>query len=482
MPSPMVRQAFLTPREDNQADTTWLESIQNDGLANNALLTFTQANSSDRVSSETCKDANGSTVTTNFAEIAQFAAGQSGAAWLATGCTAGIRQINAVITPSDQFVQRLVLEIAGLSTAAPASAVRTTVVPGSQAITGNVITAGTLAGLTPGDWLIQIAFEEGGNPIPAGDIIPGSGWEPLTLNDTQGFYVQTKIAQSASEVASFTRPGSTGTWDTVAIAIKADATKGDATQATLGNTFVRSVLGLYIAPNLGPIVPFHFPSKGNCLAGIFWQGTGTIKVVGVLDNQGNSWGTARAKASQTNGQIEAWSPGASKTSPYLSGSVTFGDPIGSSAGGMLVFFDVMGTKSNNPIGALSTVNNKGTQSVAGNVVTESITPTGVGSAILGGIIVNSHAVSGIAGGTKWLAAMGMYANADGAEQQMWDCDGTMVYYNGSDLSAQTPSYTTQHNTAGVGTWAAVAMEILAETTLAAAQGQGNTLQMPWRLG
>ena len=107
MPAVTIRQVFLTPREDNQADTTWVENIQNDTLAGNALFVFTQANGSDRVSSE-ADNIGGQ----NWAEVGQFPAGQSGAAWLATGISAGIRKITGTLNVSDQFVQRLVVAIA----------------------------------------------------------------------------------------------------------------------------------------------------------------------------------------------------------------------------------------------------------------------------------------------------------------------------------------------------------------------------------
>ena len=461
MPSPTVRQGHFSPREDNNLPTenTWICNLPNDTLANNGLVVFLQTNSSDSISSIVAKDSTGATVSTNFAQVANAPGGQAGFGWLATGIAAGIRQLIVTISPADQFVQLGAFEIAGLSTLVPASALSVASI-NATGITGTTISAGTFSGLTVGDFLLFYGFDEAGGPNSA--YTKGSGWTKLGSNRVQGSFIQYKIAGSTSETASFTRAAGAATYDALAIAIKADATKGDATQARPGNTFVRYVQGQYAAPGAGAAFGLDFPCIGDCIYADIWQGDSAKSVSSVTDSLSNSWGSARVTRNVTNGQIEAWTPGHCSTSPDLTVTVTYSAVISTAASGMMIFKDVMGTASS-AIGASASAN--GTQSSAGNLTTSGgsfpISPTGTGSVVMTAVILNSHAVNLLNGGTKWLSDICTYPSADGSDQQLYDCDGSGHYYNGSDLSSQTPVWATQNNTAGVGTWGATALELLA---------------------
>ena len=452
MPAVTIRQGKVTPFQDTNTGTasnTWVVNLENNTLAGNALILLAQANSGVTFNSVTDNQSNA-----NWAQVITDTLGQSIHGWMCTNVAAGTNQITITFNQVDGFNQFCVMEVAGLTTVAVASAIDGTAQSATGISTTSIATAAL--GNASGSFVVQLAADSGNTGGMA--FTAGSGFTMFGAELVAGFGIQARVA-SGNTTPTITRAAGTATFNTIGFAVKADATKGDATQNTAGNCFVRFTQTSFANVGKGPGFNLQFPSAGDCLVCAVWQGDNTKSVSSISDSLNSSWPAARTTSNVTNGQVEIWSPGHCSTGSTMTATVTFSSTISTAATGEICLIDILGSASS-AIGALGT-NKSGTQSVTGNLTTNSITPTGTGSAIINATVINSHCLTTLTGGTKWTTTSCYSPDFDGSDQGYYDCDGIGIYMNGTDQSAQSFIYAVQHNTAGVGTWGAVALEILA---------------------
>jgi hypothetical protein len=467
MAAPFVRQAHQSSMDSLTATQTYEIYLPHLSLAGNALFACIEANSSDTISSITDDQSNA-----NWAQIDTQSSGQSGHTWLCTNIAANTQKITITLNASDQFVQVIVGEISGLSTAAVASAVSGH--NSATSITSTSISAGAL-GNASGDMLIQFAYDT--SQVEGITFTAGTGWTLLSAQKLTGFVCQYKIATGANETASLTRSAGTRTYNTMAFAVSADSSKGDGTQTA---PFIRFQQDHYATPGHAAGFNLQFPSQGDCIFADLWQGDSAKSVSSVSDSINGSWPAAIKTANVTNGQIEAWSAGHCSTSTAMTATVTYSAAISAAASGMMIFKDIVGSASSAIGASASNTGNQTSASSPFNVASVSITPTAVNSLVMGNIIINSHCVAGLTG-SNFYAGIAVSPDFDGGDQDLFDCDGSGIYLNGASLGSATFTWTTfNSNASGVGTWGATAVEILVATgTVVSDALQTRAARLAW---
>ena len=453
MPAVTIRQGKVTPFQDTNTGTasdTWVVNLENDTLAGNALILVAQANSGVTFNSVVDNKSNA-----NWAQVITDTSGQSIHGWMCTNVAAGTNQLTITFNQVDGFCQFAVMEVAGLSTAAVASAIDGVAKSATGITTTSIATAAL--GNASGSFVVQLGFDTGQTGGMA--FTAGTGFTLFGAELVAGFCVQTRVA-SGNTTPSFTRAAGTATYNTIGFAVLADSSKGDATQNTSGNCFVRFTQSSFANVGKGPAFSLQFPSAGDALVCAVWQGDNAKSVSSISDSLNGSWPAAKSTSNVANGQVEVWSPGHCSTGSTMTVTVTYSAAISVAATGIIGLIDILGSASS-AIGAVGT-NKSGTQSSSGNLTTNSITPTGTGSAIINAVIINSHCLTTLTGGAKYTTTSCYSPDFDGSDQGYYDCDGISIYMNGTDQSAQSFIWATQNNTAGVGTWGAVALEILAQ--------------------
>ena len=448
---PFVRQAAQGPMNSLTPTSSYIGYLNHTSLAHNAALLFLEANSTDSVNSITDDQTN------TWAQVATQAAGQSGHIWMATNLAANTQKITTVINAADQFVQPLLVEVAGVATT-----VASTVVVSSTSATsiGGTTISTTALTNSIGDLLFQFAYDTaqtGGVTFTA-----GSGWTLLSAQKLTGVVCQYKVATGANETPSLTRGAGTRDFNTLAIALKAD-TQGSTSQPA---PFVRFIQHHYAKPGNGPAFALQFPCQGDCIYADLWQGDSALSVSTVVDSVNSSWPTAIKVANVTNGQIEAWSAGHCSTGTDLTLTVTYSAAISLNASGMMIFKDIVGT-STTAIGNSSSMTGNQTSAVSPfNLSTFTYTPAAQNSVIMSGLIINSHCIAGLNGGSGWNSNLFTSPDFDGGDQDLDDCDGSGNWCNGSNTSASTFTWGTFNSgIGGVGTWGSTLVEILSAPTV-----------------
>jgi hypothetical protein len=449
--APTIRQRNVGSMEKNQADTTWIINLQNNTNANNALRLFIEANSADTISSVT--DNIGGN---NWAQAATVSSGQSGHLWIATGITAGINQITVVLNVSDQFVQFNVAEIAYVSTAAVASALDGTPSTATGIATTS-IASGSITTTADGSFIEQFVFDvnqTGGMAFTAG----ASPWAITGAQLVDGIGIQSQVQTTHGAITpSLTRAAGAATFNTIAYAIKADPTKGD---ATLANGSVSFLQTQNTQPGPTSYV-FQFPCTGDCLVMCGLQGDPAIATSNVTDTNSNGWAVAKSHAAAGgtgNGTADVWVAGSSTPSQNLKITVTIGTSVNRI--GTIKFYDIVQAAAS-PVGTTNQYD--GNQTSVGSpfdLPWGTFTPSTANSCVIfcGGIF--SHTTLLLKGGSGWMSDISTDPASDGSNITLDEADSFGHWYNGATLSAQNVGWNIQNsNASGVGTWVGVAVEI-----------------------
>jgi hypothetical protein len=209
---------------------------------------------------------------------------------------------------------------------------------------------------------------------------------------------------------------------------------------------------LAVSTGSGAYSLLEFPSTGNNFIFAWdgeWAATLTLTLTSITDSASNTWHKdANSDNSSQATTQDFWSAKNATASNTLQPTITL--PNGTSAAFhcMMAFIDTTGLDTTGPFDTSHSSN--GTQSVSGNLTTDTITPTNTNGIIFNTTMINSHTLSGTSG-AGFFPIMSVNASMDGNDNTWWESNGIAQFPN-SDASARTFVYTTQHNTAGVGTW------------------------------
>lgn len=452
MSSPTVRQGALGSMELFIVSDTWRIRLPNLSNAANGLILCFESDTGKTVSSIS-DDVDG---TTGWAEVKHQTAGQDGFVWAKTNGSAGVRVVTIVFTTTTNFVLMGVYEVPGLSTAAVASALDGTPTGGTVATAAGVdtIAAPAITTAQNGSFVFQFVWDTGNNPLTT--FSPASGWDLRGNQTVNGVGVQVFVQPTAGSITpTLTKNGPTATtYGTIAFAVKADATKGD---ATLPATAVQFVQHQNVQPG-GTSFGFGFPNHGDCIFVAAVDGDSAIDITSVSDSANGAYNKVQATNDNGNGQVnDQYVLG--NVSPSQSNVVTV-VYNGTSAAriGHVLIYDIAGAKkASNPIGA--TAQTTGTQGATGDLATVSIAPQKPGGIImLTGSIFNLSATD-LLGGAGYFGDMMTTPASTGTNETLDECDLWGHRYHGSDLSNVQYSWSI-NGVGGVNTWGCMAAEIL----------------------
>lgn len=449
-----LRQAHQGPMNSITPTSTYVGNLPHPGLGGNCLVLCLEGNSTDLINS--VKDDKNNT---SWIQANTQTSGQSGHIWIANNILAGTKRITTVINSADQFVQPFFAEFSGISTSA-------NTLKSSTSATGITVTTISTTALTNsiGDLLFQFCYDQ--NTAGGFTFSSGTGWTLISAQKLTGYATQFKVATANNEVPSMSRSAGVGTYNTMAIALKADTSQGDATTTA---PFTRFVQHHYASTGLGPSFQLQFPSYGDCVYADLWQGNNANRVSTVIDSINGTWPAKIISTTVTNGNLEAWSVGHCSTNANMTTQVTFVSSIGVAQSGMMIFKDIVGT-STTAIGPSTTKTGNQTVAVAPfNLTTVAYTPSTTNSAIMSAVIINSHTIADLNGGASFIAHLFTSPDFDGSDQDLDDCDGSGMWLNGNSVSASTFTWATfNSSTGGVGTWATTVVEILSASSSAPA--------------
>lgn len=335
------------------------------------------------------------------------------------------------------------------------------------------ISTGAMTTTQANDLILQVAFSvsqftSGNQPLLKRITAdPSNGLVLCGADVLDGVMAQYGIKATAGAINPTFNTNSTGTaandfYVTAAVALKT----ASAGSPGSGKRIVR-VQGCNLFRNNGTTsIPLQFPSSGNLLA-ITWLGfnhtAGAVRdLTAVSDTASNTWAATGAAVSNTAGKSRIYYAGNAAANPNLALTLTVDATQEQSEA---ILYD-MGGMDPSPFDQHATAS--GTQSIAGDLTTVTITPTNSDGIVLckGGVNIHSCAFPVGAG---FYGDAHYYPEEDGSKNYYED--NPAGHFFNSNTSPVQFVFSTLNNTAGVDTWVATAAAFKAASAGANLVGQ-----------
>lgn len=381
-------------------------------------------------------------------------------------------KFNGADTPS--FVQFEFFEVPGIQQGSAASVIDTS----GGSVARDAASPVATSSFTPaaGSLIIQYGTGTGaGGPITK--FTKGSGW---TLFATQTFQItggafggdlmsmlQYKVASGSSETPTYSYTGTSDDSDSIAYALKADASKGTAPPAGLR---VHRVQHRAVPPGTSDET-FQFPHFGN-LIHVSAQHDHVIN--SITDSDSNTYSGSNNLSSGLSVNNSSWSAvNVAPNSDLSDLKITWSASMPVNVG-FVTLYDFVGADAN-PF--VQTVVGEGFQTTGVDLDTTTktsgvgtITPQFANGVIVINGMIDSHTYVKLV--TPSVANGGRTSSAvcpamDGGGTTLEDDDIHSHWYNGASLAAQNFVFNMQHNTNGVQHWAFFATEYKAPAGAAA---------------
>lgn len=336
------------------------------------------------------------------------------------------------------------------------------------------IQPGSFTPANAGDLILQWAHDA--TNWPASGITSwtkGAGFTKLSANKIDGMVCQWRAAAGGATNPIVTVGGSTDQFLTVAMSLPADSSRG--TLPTGSYVVGTHHFGIAQTDADNPLV-LDVPAKGNCIvvqSDMFRTAAPSVcNVTSITDNKnaGNMTQAGTAVTNTSLGQSQGFYRTGATTDDGLILTVNLDNAQDS--GSTIVVSDVV-------CGTFDTfANATGNQTSPGNVTgAPLITPAQPNGVLIGHLSVNSHAI-GTPGSVDPLIFDAWVADTmDGGGSQGDQDNGYGEAYP-TGTSQFSFDWTTQHNTAGVNTWAAKAMSFNPLVVTAPPQLGRNLYVMP----
>ncbi len=337
--------------------------------------------------------------------------------------TAGINTITlSAGAGTAQFLQYTVDEFNNL-TASPLD------VSGSADNAGTTTPSYSITTTTNGDLIWTFGNDyTGDDALGLGNFTAGSGATLLHADKNCGTLSQYQIQATLGAIS----PGFTATaahnWALVGIALKTGT-------AGATPTITPRVVSLFqlSAPPSSTTIAFQVPTQGNLLVGN-WVGENhavpaTLASITSISStpsntwqqRGNNYGTSADFAC---GQF--WTAENASTSLTMTGTVTISNATSAVYHSSLYLYDIIGAATA-PFDTNAETN--GTQTVAGNLTTVSITPSTANGIILANVWVDAATVATLNAPSGGHAMNGYYTTSNGNDDQWAETNGFASYQN-----------------------------------------------------
>jgi hypothetical protein len=370
-------------------------------------------------------------------------AGQRQQLFFLLNATTGTRHISIAFTGTNApgFVSAFVAEFCGL-----ASSGSSTNAAGASAQAAGSVAAGSFTPASTGDLIIQWAQDE--TAAPSNGITgftKGTGFTKLAFDRQDGSIAQYRTAPGGAINPTLAVTGTTDQFQTVAMSLPANSANGTTKPTSM---VVVGVHDFSFAPtNSSTSLVVDVPCVGNLtvVSTIMFSSTGNAPVIGSETDSRSATYTERG----SNVQGVALDPVQifdAVSTANEDTAITLHLNFAQNGGSSCVVWDI----ANAPSAPYDTFADlTGNQTSAGNLAMGSLAPTTNLGILVGVVSINSHTVSGIVAPPLY-ASVSM-PNEDGGSNPLHQDNGWAHVYN-SDTSAQSFTWTIQHNTAGVGTW------------------------------
>lgn len=316
------------------------------------------------------------------------------------------------------------------------------------------VKSGSQTTVTNGDLIVQVICDvTTGPPTSITKFAPDTNFSLSGAHIVDGMASQWGVQTTAGAInPGITVTGGADSFATITVAIKS-AAAGTALPAGM------RIMGMIHYPAYASIITttmaFQFPCSGNLLVTemLTFSLAQASTLSSIVDSKLNTWQVRSGPISGLTGvQNEIWSGENATTSNDLTGTMTWTSTLAGTVGGdtHFVLIDVGGAATS-PFDVAA--NNTGNQVAAGNLSTVVITPTTSNGIIFCEGDIFSHTASGTSG----VATPHLFVSPlmDGGGNDL-DEDALWAHYYNPSTAAVTFTFTIQHNTAGVGTWGAVA--------------------------
>lgn len=342
---------------------------------------------------------------------------------------------------------------------------------------------GTLTTTTPGDLIYHWGYNQsdtntnGGGYNSTSPFIPGSGFTLLSADLQVGSCDQYTVQSGSGPIIpSFTKSGS-ATWGSIAIALKA-ANAGSPPSglyiAHIQHTYLCGVAQSRTSP-----IAIQFPTSGNLIVAFF--DSDDVFINSVSDSGSNTWVSA-GKSSVSPpppGDVASQIVYAQNTAPDNAlHSIAFSLDGTTSSDCMVVLYDIVGAAAD-AFDKATTAN--GTQTVAGNLTTASLTPSTSGGIIISGDSNDYTSMTGCVGSECIFDSVwnNLNNNTDsGTPTSTLDEDNGRGHIFNVDTSTVNFVYTDSGGSDFVNRWSSVAAAFKASGTVAVPRAPANLRVMP----
>lgn len=458
---PALVQLQSSSAEQNRT-TTISVSLPNAAGGNNAILVALSIGAGSTFNTPTDDGGNSYTLVKS-----QVDAGQYSVVYLATGVAAGTRRITAVVNGTGLASGVMHVEewrniaIAG---AVDAAASVSSTNPGAALTT-------TVAGALIWQWG---KVTDASKPNLTG-VTAGTNFTLLTASRQIGQVAQYWVQPSAGAITPTFTATPSHRWESIAIALKPQAA------GTAPGPGIR-INGIQHWVNGSTPIVSQMPCTGNLLV---LASYGLVSLTSVSDSNGNSWASAKTLV-QDGHTRELWYAPHATCSSTMTLTVTFS---GSATDMMNVLYDISGAAA----APLSVTHSTfGDQSVAGNLTTDTITPTVVNGLVINATGIYYHSLRGLVG-AKFIpdmfsnlyddnAAGGGGAGCTNTPNSELDEDNGVSHVYNADLSPLTFVYTNSDTGTctilGVDGWQSVSAAFIPGTQLVAPSAPTNVRIVP----
>ncbi|PYN89534.1 MAG: hypothetical protein DMD87_05345, partial [Candidatus Rokuibacteriota bacterium] len=428
-------------------------SLPNPTGAGNCLIVSVMANASSALSVSDDK----SNTYTAGPSITDPATGQTGVLFYALNVAAGTVKITiSFAAGGGTSATVIVSEFFNVATAAAADG-------SSSALSATPVNAGSITTTADGDLIYYAAFDSSsaGRTSPL-SFTAGADFTLLATDVLDGSMAQYRVQGTRGVInPSMTVSGATtDRFITLAIALKSGAA---GTAPGTGIRIVRIQHNYFALDNGGTSYSLQFPSSGNLIVAA-WVGFNTdtltnVDILGMANGNGATYTSlGSAVGNQLSGDAQIFYAANAPTGPNVI-TLTLSGP---QHGSHLLLYDIAGADTAPFDAAASTTGN---QTSSGDLRAVTITPAHSNGLVIGLTNLDHHTISGVVGSSFRFDST-TFPEADGSRRPDGDAGHAHVY--NSDTSPLTFIWSTQHNTAGVGPWAAYAAAFKAATTAAAA--------------
>jgi hypothetical protein len=460
MATPTLRQWTLS-NDEGKTDSVVNIWLPNPTAAGCCLILALQAGTG--VSSATAVDDASNT----YATAVNFLSGQRVIVLVATNIAAGAKHITLTLNVAAANVGVAVYEFFNVSTAAVASALDGTATGTSAA---SPVATGAITTVSDGDLIFQWGVQTSiVNPfIPS--FTKGTGFTKAGSQLSDGTFVQYQVQGTHGAITpTFTYGGTSRNFDTVAIALKS-GTSGSALDTSTGPKVFGVQHQHWFTSTL--TMAYEFPCQGNLL--VIASTIADFGISTVTDGNSNTWTKAveSPEAGGGSGLTDIFYTSVVPTvSTDMTGpTVTLTSATTAAGQGEVHLYDIIGAATSSVLGA--TAQTTGTQTVAGNLSSVSLTPQQAKSLVLCATGIVSHTISNVVGTTNWNTDLYVEPLMDGVNSLM-DEDNGFAHYYAPDTSPLTFVWATQNNTAGVQGWSSSAAEFKAPAASAAWANLGS---------